>query len=395
MGEDVGKLSALTVKKPLATGMYGDGDGLWLQVTGKGGKSWSFRFMKQGRSREMGLGSYDMVSLSEARGLAHDAKRLLHDGKDPIEERKIIQGTAMTFKAVSDAYFKAHQTSWRNDIHRKQWTNTLATYVIPTIGDTPVGLVSVEDVIKIIEPLWEKKTETASRIRGRIELVLDYATARGWRTGENPARWRGHLESLLPNKVKVAKVAHFEALPWKGVGAFVARLRELDTVQSDGLEFLILTTTRTNEVIGATWSEIDLVNNIWTIPAERMKADTEHRVPLSTAALVILEKMKKVKQSEWVFPNRRLGKPLMPTAFMYLLKGQMKLDGVTVHGFRSTFRDWVSEATSHQSEIAEAALAHTLSNKVEAAYRRGDMLEKRRLLMQDWANFIGTIPKKE
>ena len=291
---------------------------------------------------------------------------------------------------MADAYIAAHEASWRNAKHRQQWRNTLDTYADPILGKLPVAQVEVGDVMRVLEPLWREKTETASRLRGRIESVLDYATARGWRSGENPARWRGHLDNLLPARSKVAKVEHHAALPWREIGAFMAALAEEEGVSALALRFAILTAARTGEVIGARWSEIDMQAAVWTVPADRMKAAREHRVPLSDAALDVLREVAKLRTEPeadgFVFPGGKAGKPLSSMALLMLLR-RMERGDLTAHGFRSTFRDWCAEATNYPREVAEAALAHTLRDKTEAAYQRGDLMEKRRRLMAEWATF--------
>jgi integrase len=387
------KLSAVDVSKKMKPGIYGDGGGLWLQITPTKGKSWSYRFMLRGKAREMGLGPYPAITLAEARQKAGECRRVVLAGLDPIEARIAERAAAasaaargVTFKEVATQYIAAHEGGWKNAKHKQQWRNTLDTYALPVLGDTPVAAVVVGDVMRILEPIWRTTPETASRVRGRVESILDYATARGWRTGENPARWRGHLQNLLPPTAKVAKVEHHAALPWQEIGAFMAELRGKEMISARGLEFLILTATRTGEAIGAKWSEIDLQAAVWTIPAERMKAATEHRVPLSAPALSLLRTLAKTPESEWVFPGGRKGKPLSNMAFLELLR-RMDRGDLTAHGFRSTFRDWTGETTGYPRDVAEAALAHTLKDKVEAAYRRGDLMEKRRALMAEWARF--------
>lgn len=291
---------------------------------------------------------------------------------------------------MAAAYIAAHEASWRNAKHRQQWGNTLADYAFPVLGKLGVGMIGTADVTRVLEPIWRDKPETAARVRGRIEAVLDYAAAREWRTGENPARWRGHLANILPARAKLARVEHHAALPWRDVGAFMATLAEQEGIAALALRFAILTAARTGEVIGARWGEIDASNAIWTVPAARMKAQQEHRVPLSDAALAVLAEMAKLRRSddpaEFVFPGARAGQPLSNMALAMTLR-RMGRDDVTVHGFRSTFRQWCAEATNTPRELAEAALAHTLKDKVEAAYQRGDMMEKRHRLMSDWATF--------
>ena len=373
--------------------MYADGGGLYLQVSPTGTKSWIFRFTLDGREREMGLGPLPDVSLAEAREKAAECRRLKRDGLDPIEARKaerrqtqLQAAQAITFKDASDAYINAHKAGWRNAKHADQWRNTLKTYVYPVFGSLPVQGVDVGLVMKAIEPIWATKTETASRVRGRIEAILDWAAARGYRQGDNPARWRGHLENLLPNRSKVREIEHHAALPYADIGAFVAALQEQAGTAARALEFLILTAARTGEVIGARWEEIDVHGKLWMIPANRMKGRKAHRVPLSSPALTIIESTEKLRSGDFVFPGGKRGEPLSNMAMLALLK-RMGYDDLTAHGFRSTFRDWVAEQTSYPSELAEMALAHVISNKVEAAYRRGDLFEKRRNLMSDWARY--------
>jgi integrase len=318
-------------------------------------------------------------------------------GRDPIEQRKEQRAEArakasrsMTFKHVADKYLAAHESAWRNEKHRYQWRATL-DLAAEQIGELSVAAINTGDVMRVLEALWSTKTETASRLRGRIESVLDYATAHGWRTGENPARWRGHLAKLLPPPDKIAKVEHHAALPWPQIGAFMAELRDQAGVAARALEFTILTAARTGETVGACWAEIDLQANVWTVPAERMKAGKEHRVPLSDSALAALQAVLPLRDDEaggWVFPGGKRGQPLSNIAMIMLLRRMERAD-LTVHGFRSTFRDWAAESTNHPREVAEQALAHVLSDRVEAAYRRGDLFEKRRRLMEDWAKFCG------
>jgi integrase len=316
------------------------------------------------------------------------------DGVDPIEARaagrtlaKIEAAKTITFKACAAAYIAANRTGWRNAKHAAQWDATLASYVYPVFGALPVGAVDVGLVLKAIEPIWNAKPETASRVRGRVEAILDWAAARGHRTGENPARWRGHLENLLPKPAKVRRVEHHAALGYDDVAAFMTELRGQAGTAARALEFAILTAARTGEVIGARWAEIDLAERLWTIPAERMKGDREHRVPLSDAAIAVIEELRSAElQSEYVFPGGKEGRPLSNMAFLMLLR-RMGKGELTGHGFRSTFRDWAAERTNFPGEVAEMALAHAIGDKVEAAYRRGDLVRKRRQLMDAWARF--------
>jgi integrase len=391
-------LTTLAVKnaKP---GRHADGGGLHLLVKESGARSWVYRFMLNGKSRDVGLGAAagsDAISLSDARDLASALRLKVKAGVDPLEERqqKAAQALAtaqaaeiagITFKAVAEAYIAANEGSWRNEKHRQQWRNTLATYVYPVMGELPVAEIGTPHVLKILEPIWQAKPETASRVRGRIETVLDAAKARGYRAGENPARWRGHIAQILPARSRLTR-GHHKAMPYDAIPAFVAELRERDAMAALALEFVILTAARTNEVLHATWGEVDLEKAIWTIPAGRMKAGKEHRVPLSSRAVEILEDVKPLKQAS-LFPADKHG-TLSPMAMTMLLR-RMKQD-CTVHGFRSGFRDWAAECTGYAHEVCEMALAHAIGNKSEAAYRRGDLFEKRRRLMSDWATYCAS-----
>jgi integrase len=402
MAKKVERLSATKVAKETAAGLYADGAGLYLRVGRGGAKNWAFRYMLAGKAREMGLGGLTKVSLADARKKAGEVRRLLADGVDPIQHKeeieakreaaeKLAAARSMSFDECAAAYIRAHEASWRNPKHRQQWENTLATYVRPVCGSLPVQDADVPLVMKVLEPIWNKKPETASRVRGRIETVLDWAKVRGFRAGENPARWRGHLDQLLPAIRKVRKVKHHAALPYDELGAFMQDLRARQGTDAAALEFTILTAARTNQTIGARWPEIDLQKRIWTAPAERMKGAldqaADHRVPLSQAAIAVLDRMKG-QDPEFVFPGMKQGKPLSNMAMLNLL-GRMGRGDITVHGFRSTFKDWVAERTNFPREVSEMALAHVIDDQVEAAYRRGDLFEKRRRLMDAWAEFCG------
>ncbi|MCJ2044762.1 integrase arm-type DNA-binding domain-containing protein [Methylobacterium sp. J-078] len=386
-----GKLSALTAGRIKAAGMYGDGGGLWLQASGSGAKSWIFRFTLNGRSREMGLGSFSTFTLAEAREKALACRKLCAEGIDPIEARQVQRGEArleaakaMTFAECASAYIESHKAGWRNTKHAAQWQATLNTYANPAFGNLPVQGIDTGLVMRAIEPIWATKSETASRVRGRIEAILDWATTHGYRRGENPARWKGHLQNLLPKRSRVRRVQHHAALPYSEIAGFMVDVRSQDAIAARTLEFAILTATRTGETIGAQWSEIDLASAMWTIPAERMKGGREHRVPLSAVAIDLLAVLPGPSGGPFVFPGGRRGKPLSNMAMLELLK-RMDRSDLTVHGFRSTFRDWAAETTAFASEVVEMALAHIVSDKVEAAYRRGDLLLKRRELMEAWA----------
>ncbi|USX25765.1 integrase arm-type DNA-binding domain-containing protein [Oxalobacteraceae bacterium OTU3CINTB1] len=398
MAKTVEKLSPLAVSKMKEPGYYGDGAGLWLQVSKSGSKSWIFRFTFGGKQREMGLGPMHTVNLGEARTKAKECRVHLLGGQDPLEVRKAEQlaGAAerakmMTFDQCAAAYIAAHRGGWKNAKHANQWENTLATYASPIIGALPVAAVDIALVVKVLSPIWLEKTETATRLRGRIESILDWATVSKFRAGDNPARWRGHLDNLLADPGKVAKVTHHPALPWREIGAFMVDLRQREGIGARAVEFAILTATRSGEVRGAQWQEIDVDAALWTIPAERMKAGREHRVPLSTYTLALLKNMPRL--GDVVFPGKTDTTALSDMSLTAVLRRMGRKD-ITVHGFRSTFRDWCSEsvANSFPREVCEHALAHSLPDKTEAAYRRGDLLDKRVMLMQAWADFCATMP---
>jgi integrase len=389
----IGKLTTIRVQQVKRRGLYGDGGGLFLQVSKGGTKSWVFRFKEDGRLHVMGLGPIHTISLAEARDRARECRKLRLDGVDPIEHRRASRMAAklhaakmLTFKECAEAYIAAHRAGWRSEKHAAQWTNTLEAYAYPVFGKLPVQAIDLGLVMKAIEPVWKQKPETASRVRGRIESILDWATVREYRRGDNPARWRGHLENLLPNKSKVRRVKHHAALPYPEIGAFMAVLREQEGVAARALEFAILTATRTGEVLGAKWGEINLAERLWTVPAERMKAGKEHRVPLSDAAMAILDEMQAIRSGEFVFPGRLRGRSLSSMSLLVVMRC-MGRRGLTTHGFRSSFRDWAAERTAFPAEVAEMALAHTVADAVERAYRRGDLFEKRRQLAEAWATF--------
>jgi integrase len=405
-------MSKLTVKgleKLTTPGRYGDGRGLWFQVrkpdadkkrpSHEPARSWLFRYTIAGKQRQMGLGPYPDVGLAEARDLAQSSRRDVRGGLDPIADKRAsktkakVERAALSFNSVLALYLAAHEGTWRNPKHRQQWRNTLDTYASPVFGDWLVQAVDTGAVMKVLDGIWREKTETASRLRGRIEAVLDYAAARGWRTGENPARWKGHVENLLPKRGKVAKVEHHAALPWQEIGAFMARLMEQSGTGALAVRFTVLTAARTGEVIGGKWSEIDMAAATWTIPGDRMKAGREHRVPLTEDALAILRQMlpgRPAGGDGFVFPGRKAGSGLSNMSLSAVLR-RMERGDLTVHGFRSTFRQWAGERTTVAREVAEAALAHSLKDKTEAAYARGDLFERRRTLMEQWATFCGTI----
>jgi integrase len=382
--------------------MYADGGGLYLRVTKDGTKNWVYRYMLDGRARWMGMGPLAICSLNEARVKSLDARRLRHEGIDPIEARKdrrmrarLDAAKAITFKECAEAYIRAHRAGWHNAKHAAQWEATLATYAEPVIGSLPVAAIDTTLVFKVLEPIWTTKPETAGRVRGRIECILDWAKVRGYRAGENPARWRGHLDKLLAARSKVRQVEHHAALPYAEVPSFLANLREHDGMAARALEFLILTAARTGEVIGARWSEMDLLDKTWTVPADRMKAHREHRVPLSVRALAIIKQLQAHRPCDevdgYVFPGGKPNTALSNMAFLMLLRRMERTD-LTAHGFRATFRTWAAERTGFQREVIEAALAHAIESKVEAAYQRGDLFAKRRRLMDAWTTFGTTRP---
>ncbi|MDE2165519.1 MAG: integrase arm-type DNA-binding domain-containing protein [Alphaproteobacteria bacterium] len=398
MGQVIAKLSALQVARLKEPGMYADGAGLYLQVTGDGRdrvtKSWIYRYGVNGRTRDMGLGSVLVIGLAAAREKAAECRRIRDAGKDPIDVRKadraaaaLAAASAMTFKQVREKFIAANRADWRNPKHAAQWETTLERYAEPEIGAVSIQAIDAGLVLKVIEPIWRQIPETASRLRGRIEAIIDFATVHGWRTGENPARWRGHLDKILPAPTKVRAVKHHAALPFDELPAFLADLRNQGGAAARALEFTILTVARTKQTIGAQPSEVSAASKIWTVPGERMKAGKEHRVPLAPRALELAGEA----AAGYLFPGPGRDQPLSNMAMTMVLR-RMGRDDITVHGFRSTFRDWAAERTNFPSEVVEMALAHAIDDKVEAAYRRGDLLEKRTRLMNAWANFCATAP---
>jgi integrase len=387
-----------TEKQDLKPGLYGDGGGLYLQVSTYETKSWVFRFMMAGTARKMGLGDFDLVSLKDARKKRDAAYGLVVDGIDPIDERagrKAEQAAAnakvLTFKECAEGYIAAHKSSWKSDKHAGQWAATLETYAYPVIGNLQVQLVETAHVMKIIEPIWNSKTETASRVRGRIEKILDRAKALKLRSGENPAAWRGHLDQLLPSKSQVSPVENHPALPYAELPEFMKKLRAKEGVSARALEFTILTIARTGDTIGATRREINKTDKLWTVPAGRVKGKKgarkrDHVVPLTKQALAALEAVP--VEGQYLFPGGKEGARLSNAAMSELLKGMgYSPDYATVHGFRSTFKDWAGDLTAYPNEMSEIAMAHTVDDKVEAAYRRSDMRAKRQRMMADWATY--------
>jgi integrase len=377
-----GRLTARRVETAKA-GKYSDGNNLYLVVSDTGARKWVLRFTWRGKAREMGLGTPATVSLADAREKAAYARRMVAQGLDPIHERKRTGGVP-TFGEMADQVRESLSAGFRNEKHKAQWKTTLATYAAP-LKDKAVDTIATDDVLEVLRPIWTTKAETSSRVRGRIEKVLDAAKAKGFRHGENPARWRGHLDHLLPKQSKLA-CGHHAAMPYEHVAAFVGRLRENDSLTALALEFCILTAARSGEVLGARWPEIDLDKKVWTLPPDRMKAGREHRVPLSERAAAILRKLHEVRSGDFVFPGQRKDRPLSGRA-MSMTPRRMKADTITVHGFRSSFRDWAGNETSYPRDLIETALAHVIGNQAEQAYRRSDALEKRRKLMEAWASY--------
>ncbi|NTY41299.1 tyrosine-type recombinase/integrase [Burkholderia diffusa] len=397
MSRPIKKLSAVKVRQEKTPGYYADGGGLYLQVSKSGTKSWIFRYSrndvltKNGKRKhtDIGLGSYLGVSLEVAREKADGMRRAIANGEDPLAMRQADRAriaAKMTFTECATAYIEAHKHGWKNEKHVDQWTNTLATYAGPFIGKKDVALVDTHDVMRVLEPIWTEKNETASRVRGRLEKVLAWATTRGLRSGENPARWKGHLDTLLAKPSAVQKEEHHAALPYDELGEFMERVRAMEGVAARALEFGILNASRTSEIIGAHWGEIDLDAKLWMIPGERMKMKKEHRVPLSKRAVSILREMESVRHGDFVFPGMREGSGLSNMSLLAVLKRMGRPD-LTVHGFRSTFRDWAAECTNFPRELAEKALAHAVRSEVEAAYQRGDLLAKRGKMMDAWAAY--------
>lgn len=390
------ELSPLEVRRLTKPGMHAVGGvaGLYLQVLPSGSRSWILRASIGGKRRDIGLGGFSTVTLAQAREKAREDRDKIARGIDPVAERTAArsaltarQSAETTFDECARQFIEAKSAEWRNSKHVQQWQNTLDAYASPVIGSLHVGDIELSHIVKILTPIWTKKTETASRLRGRIESVLDWATVRGLRKGDNPARWRGHLDKLLPKPSKVKKVEHHTALAIDELGAFMKKLQAREGMSARALEFLILTAARSGEVRGATWNEIDLDAGIWTVPAERMKAGREHRVPLCRRTVDLLNELPRIDASPLVFPAPRGGE-LSDMSLVAVMR-RMKSDAVP-HGFRSTFRDWAAERTNYPREVAEIALAHTIESKVEAAYRRGDLFGKRRRMMEEWARFCAT-----
>ena len=394
MAKLVKQLKDLQVKRLSKPGSYPDGEGLYIQIRDSGAKDWFYRYEIGGRGRKRGLGSYPTISLEKARDEALLCRQLRKEGIDPIDyyndlatKKNLEKAKSTTFKECALAYIDTHKHGWRNEKHESQWRNTLETYAYPFIGNLPVQAIDIDLVMKVLEPIWFDKTETASRVRQRIENILDWATVRNLRQGDNPALWRGRLDKLLPKRSKIQKPKHFAAMDYRVLPEYFKSLREKDTIASKALAFTLLTATRNGEARAATRPELDDKANAWVIPDNRMKAGREHRIPLSKEASDIIKEMEPFKKVtvDFIFPGLAKGKPINEAALMKLLKKDHPT--LTIHGFRSSFRDWCAEQTNYPREVAEAALAHTIKDKTEAAYQRGDMFEKRRKLMNAWAEY--------
>jgi integrase len=371
------------------------GDNLYVQVGRDNRKSWVFRYQINGKSHMAGIGPVNLVTLAEAREITHEMRRMLLKGIDPLVHKRtaraqaqLDEARAITFRECAEAYIRSHEAGWRSAAHRQQWRNTLVQYVHPELGDLPVSAIDTAAVLRCLQPIWHTHTETASRLRGRIENVLDWAKVRGYRDGENVARWRGHLDKMLPRRSKVRRVEHLSAMPYTELPSFMAALRAQDGIAARALEFTILTAARAGEVVGARWSEINLIDKVWTVPAARMKAGKDHRVPLSHRAIELLRALP--RNGDLIFPSPKLGRVLHlsePLRMMRLL-GRSE----TVHGLRSSFRDWSADRTNFRADVCEAALAHRIGDAVRLAYQRGDLFEQRSRLMSMWAEFCDTPP---
>jgi integrase len=391
------RLTALSIARAKTAGYLADGGGLYLQVTETGARSWIFRFQIDGRRREMGLGPFPAISLASARNLSQEALALVKAGSDPIAERnlqrarqRLEEGRSVTWDHAVEQFLADHETTWRNPRHRRQWRSTLATYVSPVMGNLSAGTIGTPEVLRVLQPIWRSKPVTASRVRGRIERVWDWCKVRGYAQGENPARWRGHLDKVFPASRKVRKVRHHAAVTIDAVPGVYQRLQADDTIAALATRFTILTAARAGMVTGARWPEIDRQAALWTVPAARMKSEKAHRVPLSREALAILDTMAELRTGALIFPGRRTGRPMSADMLSKALRAA-GAGNATTHGTaRSTFRDWAAERTSFAAEVAEMALAHTIGSETEAAYRRGELLRKRAQLMEAWARFLLT-----
>jgi integrase len=389
MAREMDRLSARAVATMTKCGRHSDGGGLYLSISPNGGKRWTFLYRWRGKPTEIGFGSARKghVSLADARERATEARAKLAKGINPKEDRKAAEGA--TFEECAKRTIESMKPAWRNPKSEQAWELTLGKYCF-SIKRNPVADITTDDVLRVLSPIWKSNPETANRMRGRIEKVLDAARAQGLRAGENPARWRGHLDHLLPKRPAISR-GHHAAMPYDEVPAFMMNLRAGETVATLALEFCLLTAARSGEVLGARWDEINIDRGVWTVRANRMKGGRERRVPLSERALEIAKAMHAARSSDFVFPGQRANRPLAAVTFEKVLR-RMKIENATTHGFRSSFRDWAAECTNFSNEVCEAALAHAVANKSEAAYRRGDQLEKRRKLMDAWATFCATLP---
>lgn len=396
------KFSADQVDKIATVGSHADGKGLYLQVAANGTKSWIYRYQLAGRRRNMGLGGYPNITLAKARKARDHYQLRVKAGIDPLEEKRKAREQAtleykeqtallMTFQRCAEEFIEQKRPEWKNRKHAQQWENTLETYAYPVIGAMSVQHIENDHILEILQPVWITKTETATRVRNRIELILDYASTLKYREGDNPARWRGNLANLLPKPAKIKKVKHHAAIKYDEMPAFMAKLSARRGTASNALAFTILTASRTSETLEAKWSELDMDKNLWIIPADRMKSGKEHRELLTAPAMAILAEMRLSRISDYVFPGQKKGKPLSNMSMANVLKRMDRKD-VTVHGFRSAFRDWIAEKTNYPDRLAEKALSHTLKDGAEAAYQRGDLLEKRATMMGAWARYC--FPKK-
>ena len=394
MPRKAAELSPLSISRLKEPGLWAVGGvaGLYLHVNDRGARSWILRVVVGDKRRDMGLGGYPDIGVADARQKAREARLKIEQGIDPILLRKqakselmALQATDKTFEQAAGEYIKIHADSWSNDKHRKQWERTLAAYAFPVVGKLSLRHIRQEHILKILEPIWTTKTETATRVRGRIESILDWAKVKGLRTGENPAAWKGHLDHMLPAPTRLKNVEHLAAVPVREMPGFMVKLRQASGTAAQALEFLILTAARSGEVRGITWQEVSLEDALWIVPAERMKMKKEHRVPLSDRAMSILKSQPRIDENPLVFPAPR-GSQMSDATMSAVLK-RMNVDA-TVHGFRSSFRDWCGDYTNYPRDLAEQCLAHGADDPVEAAYRRGDALERRREIMNEWSKFI-------
>lgn len=393
-------LAPYQVRRLKAPGLHSVGEvaGLYLQIQSESARSWILRVKIGDRRRDFGLGRYPDVTLEQARNRAREMRQQIWQGTDPTVARKAAQDVLraaeakrLTFDQAALQCWRARSQEFKNDKHAKQWLNTLRIYVSPSLGNLPVGDIELPHVVKVLEPIWTTKTETATRVRQRIESVLAWATVNQFRSGDNPARWKGNLEHALPKPTKVKKVTHHAALPWQDVGNFMAELRKREGFGARALEFAILTAARSGEVRGATWDEIDFKAKVWTIPGERMKAGKPHRVPLSDPVLKLLKALPRLEGSNYVFPAVRGG--MLSDMSINAVTRRMGVDAVP-HGFRSSFKDWARSCTRYEDEVSELALAHVNSDQTRAAYARDELLPKRERLMQEWAKYCETVPSK-